>query len=107
MMGMLGCAILIPGPPGLLGVFQVGIYAGMMMYFPTTVLLGPGAAYVSLLYLIQIGWTLLAGAGALYVDPNAIRILAASNPSAADEGAESDEPAPRISQHTVTSEPTS
>ena len=35
LMGMLGCTILIPGPPGLLGVFQAGIYAGMTMYFPT------------------------------------------------------------------------
>src|SRR6185369_813042 len=37
LMGMLGCTILIPGPPGLLGVFQAGIYAGMTMYFPTHV----------------------------------------------------------------------
>ena len=28
LMGMLGCAILIPGPPGMLGVFQAGIYLG-------------------------------------------------------------------------------
>ena len=41
-MGMLGCAILIPGPPGLLGVFQAGIYAGMTMYYPTNVVVGAG-----------------------------------------------------------------
>ena len=45
-MGLLGVTILVPGPPGLLGVFQLGIYAGMTMYYPTWVVTGPGAAYV-------------------------------------------------------------
>jgi glycosyltransferase 2 family protein len=62
LMGMLGCTILIPGPPGLLGVFQAGIYAGMTMYFPTEVVTGPGSAYVFLLYVIQLFWTIF-GAG--------------------------------------------
>jgi hypothetical protein len=61
-MGLLGVTILIPAPPGLLGVFQAGIYAGMTMYFPTNVVTGPGAAYVFLLYAIQVVWTLAAGA---------------------------------------------
>jgi uncharacterized protein (TIRG00374 family) len=54
LMGMLGCAILIPGPPGLLGVFQAGIYAGMTMFFPTAIVIGEGAAYVFLLYAVQV-----------------------------------------------------
>jgi uncharacterized protein (TIRG00374 family) len=66
LMGMLGCTILIPGPPGLLGVFQAGIYAGMTMYFPTEVVTGPGSAYVFLLYAIQLVWTIL-GAGIFLV----------------------------------------
>src|SRR5581483_12475760 len=61
LMGMLGCAILIPGPPGLLGVFQAGIYAGMTMYYPTSVVVGPGAAYVFLMYASQVVFQLLAG----------------------------------------------
>jgi uncharacterized protein (TIRG00374 family) len=65
LMGMLGVTILIPGPPGLLGVFQAGIYAGMTMYFPTSVVTGPGAAYVFLLYALQVVWTLLAAGGFL------------------------------------------
>jgi hypothetical protein len=56
-MGMLGITILVPGPPGLLGPFQLGIYAGMTMYFPTSVVVGPGAAYVFLLYVVQFGWS--------------------------------------------------
>jgi uncharacterized membrane protein YbhN (UPF0104 family) len=42
LMGMLGIAILIPGPPGMLGVFQIGVSAGMSMYFTSEMTLGPG-----------------------------------------------------------------
>jgi hypothetical protein len=52
-MGMLGCTIIIPGPPGMLGVFQAGLYAAMTMYYPTEVVTGPGAAFVFLLYATQ------------------------------------------------------
>ena len=62
LMGMLGCAILIPGPPGMLGVFQAGIYAGMTMYFPTSVVVGPGAAFVFIMYASQVVFQLAAGA---------------------------------------------
>ncbi len=75
LMGMLGCAILIPGPPGLLGVFQAGIYAGMTMYFPTNVVIGPGAAYVFLLYAIQVVWTLVSGGAFLVGDRKSLRAL--------------------------------
>lgn len=61
LMGMLGCSILIPGPPGLLGVFQAGVYAGMTMYYPTNVVVGPGAAYVFLMYASQVVFQLVAG----------------------------------------------
>ena len=62
LMGMLGCAILIPGPPGLLGVFQAGIYAGMTMYYPIQVVVGAGAAYVFLMYASQVVFQLVCGA---------------------------------------------
>jgi len=68
LMGMLGCAILIPGPPGMLGVFQAGIYAGMTMYFPTSIVVGPGAAYVFLMYASQVLLQLvLGGVGMLWL----------------------------------------
>jgi hypothetical protein len=66
LMGTLGVTILVPGPPGLLGTFQLGIYAGMTMYFPTAIVEGPGAAYVFLLYGIQLAWQVLA-AGAFLI----------------------------------------
>ncbi len=61
LMGMLGVTILIPGPPGLLGVFHAGIYAGMSMYFAERVVVGAGAAYVFLLYASQLVLTSLLG----------------------------------------------
>jgi hypothetical protein len=75
LMGMLGVAILIPGPPGLLGVFQAGLYAGMTMYFPTSIVVGPGAAYVFLLYGIQVLWQIVAAAIFLVGDRKALRAL--------------------------------
>jgi uncharacterized membrane protein YbhN (UPF0104 family) len=70
LMGMLGCAILIPGPPGMLGVFQTGIYAGMTMFYPTHVVTGPGAAYVFLMYAAQVTFQILAGVvGFLSLEP--------------------------------------
>jgi uncharacterized membrane protein YbhN (UPF0104 family) len=77
LMGMLGCAILIPGPPGLLGVFQAGIYAGMTFYFPAEIVTGPGAAYVFLLYAAQVVFHLSTGAWGLWYEGGARRIRTA------------------------------
>lgn len=75
LMGMLGCTILIPGPPGLLGTFQAGIYAGMSMYFSHDVMTGPGAAFVFLLYGIQLVWTIASAAFFLVGDRSAMNAL--------------------------------
>ena len=58
---MLGCAIMIPGPPGMLGVFQVGIYSGMTMFYPSSVVTGAGAAYVFLMYASQCAFQVVMG----------------------------------------------
>lgn len=78
LMGMLGCTILIPGPPGLLGVFQAGIYAGMTMYYPESVVTQSGAAYVFLMYLVQLVWTVAAAAFFLLIDRKSMKALAAT-----------------------------
>lgn len=75
LMGMLGCAILIPGPPGLLGVFQAGVYAGMTMFFPTSIVTGPGAAYVFLMYASQVLFQLVLGAACLASERGGLRAL--------------------------------
>jgi hypothetical protein len=74
MMGMLGAAILIPGPPAAAGLFQLGICAGMTMYFPENVINGPGTTYHFLLYLIQFVWTCASG-GAFLIDRKNLRAL--------------------------------
>ncbi|CAN5402994.1 hypothetical protein BH11MYX1_BH11MYX1_11820 [soil metagenome] len=66
LMGMLGCTVLIPGPPGLLGVFQAGLYAAMTMYFPTAIVTGPGSAFVFLMYAIQVALAILVGLWGLW-----------------------------------------
>jgi hypothetical protein len=76
LMGMLSCAVLIPGPPGLLGVFQAGLYAGMTMYFPTPVVTVAGAAYVFLVYISQfITQMVLGGVGLAMLRGPGIRAL--------------------------------
>ena len=84
LMGMLGVTILIPGPPGLLGVFQAGIYAGMTMYVPTEIVTGPGAAYVFIMYAVQLVWTVLGAAFFLVGDRSALRGLAAADTMASE-----------------------
>jgi uncharacterized protein (TIRG00374 family) len=79
LMGMLGCAILIPGPPGMLGVFQAGIYAGMTMYFPTSVVTGPGAAYVFLMYASQVVFQLVMGAYGMMMERGGLKGLDAED----------------------------
>ncbi len=79
LMGMLGVTILIPGPPGLLGVFQAGIYAGMTMYFPTSVVTGQGAAYVFLLYALQLVWTIVSALIFLVGNQGALKQLNAAD----------------------------
>jgi uncharacterized protein (TIRG00374 family) len=104
LMGMLGCTILIPGPPGLLGVFQAGIYAGMTMYFPTSVVTGGGAAYVFLLYALQLVWTLVSAGFFLAIDRSALKSL--SNAPVLGEPAEGQsEPPPSLPEDAAPSLP--
>lgn len=105
LMGMLGVTVLIPGPPGLLGVFQAGVYAGMTMYYPTSVVTGPGAAYVFVLYAVTVVWTVVAGGASLLVDRDSLEAIeaaevaieaepGASEASEAIEAIEKKEPSP-------------
>jgi glycosyltransferase 2 family protein len=105
LMGMLGCTILIPGPPGLLGVFQAGIYAGMTMYFPVHVVTTAGSAYVFLLYAIQLAWTILAAAFFLVRDRGALSKLShtpglgeSEAPGPGDDLLKSEPPPPSLDQ---------
>jgi uncharacterized membrane protein YbhN (UPF0104 family) len=83
LMGILGCAIFIPGPPGLLGVFQAGLYAGMTMFYPTDVVTKPGAAFVFLLYITQFSFTIASAVLALLLEQRTRATLVALEASEA------------------------
>jgi uncharacterized protein (TIRG00374 family) len=74
-MGVLGVGILVPAGPGLFGAFQASAYAGLAMFFPDDVVLGPGGAFVFLLYAIQCVWQLLSAGFFLVVDRDAARLV--------------------------------
>jgi glycosyltransferase 2 family protein len=60
-MGVLALGFTVPNVPGFFGAFQFSVYSGMVMFFPLSEVTGPGSAFVFLLYLLQIGFSLLAG----------------------------------------------
>jgi len=72
-MGVLGVGILVPAGPGAFGAFQASIYAALAMYFPDDVVLGPGVAFVFLLYVIQFAWHMVTAGFFLIVDRGAAR----------------------------------
>jgi hypothetical protein len=65
-MGVLCLGILLPNAPGFFGAFQISIYAGLAMYFPADLVVGPGAAFVLIIYLSQVAITSLGAALGLY-----------------------------------------
>ena len=80
LLGLLGCSIMIPGPPGLLGVFQAGIYAAMTMYFPSAIVVGPGAAYVFLFYASTVIITVVTGAWGIWHEGGTRKLRGALDP---------------------------
>lgn len=68
-MGVLALGILVPNAPGFFGAFQLAIYAGLAMYLPPDEVVGQGAAYVFLTYVVQVSITLGAGGIGLLLRP--------------------------------------
>lgn len=67
-MGVLALGILLPNAPGFFGAFQISVYAGFAMYFTPEQVVGPGSAYVFIMYLAQLTITLLAGLIAMGIE---------------------------------------
>lgn len=61
-MGVLALGILLPNAPGFFGAFQISIYAGFAMYFEPADVVGPGAAFVLIIYVAQLAITFTAAA---------------------------------------------
>ncbi len=57
--GVLAVGVIVPSAPGFFGSFQISLYAGMVMFLPIDRVVGPGAAFVFLLYVAQILITLV------------------------------------------------
>jgi uncharacterized protein (TIRG00374 family) len=66
-MGTLALGILLPAAPGYFGAFQLSVYAALALYHPSRDVVGQGALFVFLLYLLQVGAQLVIGAGSLLV----------------------------------------
>jgi uncharacterized protein (TIRG00374 family) len=73
-MGCLGIGVLVPSGPGYFGAFQLSIFMALAMYFPSAALEGPGAAFVFLLYVTQVGLHLVAMVIGLLLDRAARRL---------------------------------
>lgn len=71
-MGVLALGILLPNAPGFFGAFQISVYAAFALYFPPADVVGPGAAFVFLIYLAQMGITLGAAVIGMLVEGTGI-----------------------------------
>ena len=56
-MGILGLGVVIPNAPGFFGAFQLSLFAGLALFFPTDVITSTGAVFVFYAYVIQVGMT--------------------------------------------------
>jgi glycosyltransferase 2 family protein len=62
-LGVLCLGVLAPQAPGFFGAFQVSLYAALALYFAPEQVVGPGSAFVFVLYLTQL--ILTTGIGAI------------------------------------------
>jgi glycosyltransferase 2 family protein len=67
-MGCIGIGILVPAGPGFFGAFQLSTYMALAMFFPEEALRGPGAGFVFLLYVCQVGFHLVAAGLGFAID---------------------------------------
>lgn len=94
--GVLALGILVPNAPGFFGAFQISIYAGFAMFFPPEMVVGPGAAFVLVIYLAQIGITSAAAALGLSWERTSVKeALAAETEELTDQPPAASEASPR------------
>jgi hypothetical protein len=87
-MGVVALGILVPATPGFFGAFQFATFAGLAMYLKPDIVIGPGAVYAFLSYVMPIGMTVLAGIACVLAKPSALLMLAS------DPGSGAGAPAP-------------
>ena len=72
-MGVLALGILLPNAPGFFGAYQISVYAGFAMYFAPELVVGPGSAYVFVMYLSQLLVTIISGLVAMALEHTSLR----------------------------------
>ncbi len=70
-LGVLALGFLAPNVPGFFGTFQLSLYAGLAMYLTPETVVGPGAAVVFLMYVLQMCTSVLGAAIALPLESRA------------------------------------
>jgi glycosyltransferase 2 family protein len=64
-LGVLGLGLAVPNAPGYFGTFQMSGYSALVLFYPLAVVMSAGAAFLFLLYVIQMALTLAAAGAAL------------------------------------------
>ena len=82
-MGVVALGILVPATPGFFGAFQFATFAGLAMYLHPSIVMGPGAAYAFLGYVLPVGMSFLTGIVGLLANPKALLLLTSTADAAA------------------------
>lgn len=82
--GVLALGILVPNAPGFFGSFQLSVYAGLAMFYASSDVTGRGAAFVFLLYGIQMALVLLGAVVAAMLERMTPAAVTKLEPLAAD-----------------------
>jgi uncharacterized protein (TIRG00374 family) len=85
-MGVVGLGVVVPNAPGFFGAFQLSAYAALAMFYPAAETTSAGAAFVFLLYVIQIGGLILLGTLALITEQFAPSAATSGTPVQSDPG---------------------
>jgi hypothetical protein len=93
-MGVVALGILVPATPGFFGAFQFATFAGLAMYLSPERVMGTGAAYAFLGYVLPIGLTSLTGIIGILTKPRALLLLTSTPEEAAAGGVAENLPGP-------------
>lgn len=102
-LGVLGLGMAVPNAPGYFGTFQISGYAALVLFYPLDIVTSAGATFLFLLYVIQLGLTLLVAALALFwgLPPKNLSVVSAAKPGSAEGSAASAEgSAAGVASHT-------
>ncbi len=79
-MGVVALGILVPATPGFFGAFQFATFAGLAMYLAPETVMGDGAVYAFLAYVLPIGMTTVVGIVCILANPRSLLLLTGSDP---------------------------